>query len=150
MYHQKIIIFVILFCCYCTSANENNGCDCDILQLNYSEDPDSYDNFTIQSGKIHGRPYYFSMQRDIIWWNKQDNRWSISAHKEIDGQPFFLPTYKITSNASSLCSENNEDWTFLRSDDKVIKSKCFMGQKCSAFQGATSNSTLNTPLIFLH
>ena len=139
MYHQKIIIFVILFCCYWASANENNECDCNILQLYYSEDPDSHDNFTIQSGKIHGRPYYFSMQRDIIWWNKQDKKWSISAYKEINGWPHLLPVTDIISNLSSLCFANNTDWTFLQNDAKVIKLKCFMGQKCKASQGIGGN-----------
>ena len=144
MYHQKIIIFVIVFCCYCSSAKENINCDCDILQLNYTEDPDYHYNFTIQSTKIHGRPYYFSMNRDIIWWNEKNNKWTCSGYKEFDKGPIFLPVFDIPSNLSSLCSANNSDWTLLRNDTKVIKSKCFMGQKCSAFQEETSNYTLNT------
>ena len=133
MYHQKIIIFVIIFFCYCTSANENNECGCDILQINYSGDPNNTDyNFTIQSEQINGRPYYFSIQRDIIWWNEKDKRWSCNAYKENDQRAFYLPVFDIPRNISSLCFANNTEWTFLRDDDKVVKSKCFIGQKCSA------------------
>ena len=55
-------------------ANEN--CDCDVLQI--TEPDGSSSNYTRQNGVINFRPYFFSMKRNLISWNKQ--KWSYDKY----------------------------------------------------------------------
>ena len=70
-------------------ANENNNCDCDILQIESgvpwipgykSHGLIGNQNFTKQNGTINGKPHYFSTQPSIISWNGQ--YWSYEIYDD--------------------------------------------------------------------
>ena len=69
------IVFNIIFLCCTVFATETSKCDCDIFQISYSEDQNFYyRNFTKQTAKVNGQPFYFSFD-DIIFWNEENNSW---------------------------------------------------------------------------
>ena len=52
----------------------------------YQSNEDNYKfyNFTKQSSTINGRPFYYSLNQEIIWWNNKDISWMGQVFVEQD------------------------------------------------------------------
>ena len=75
---QKMFIIVVTIyqTCSIVSSEESGDCDCDVLQIT---GPDgSSHNFTKQDDKINGKPYFFSMRRNMISWDNE--KWSYDKY----------------------------------------------------------------------
>ena len=71
---QFIIIAIIYSGCIIL-AIESANCDCDVLEVK-SNGKIGYQNFTKQIVTLHDKPFYFSKNKHVIYW---DNRhWSYS------------------------------------------------------------------------
>ena len=69
----RLIIVAIIYSCYNILAIKSNTCDCDILEVNESNGPIGYQNFTMQSGTLYDKPFYISMKQHVIYWNNVDH-----------------------------------------------------------------------------
>ena len=63
---QNIFFNIFLTFCfqnqkYAVWSKKDKDCECDIIQVSKSQEPNKYYEFTRQSGKINGRPFYFSI-----------------------------------------------------------------------------------------
>ena len=47
----------------------NENCDCDVLQVNETSGVIGNQNFTKQNDTLNGKPYYFSIQRNMLSWD---------------------------------------------------------------------------------
>ena len=57
-------------------TDESNDCNCDVLQIT---GPDGFcHNFTKQNEKLNGKPYFFSMKRNMISWD--NGQWSYDKY----------------------------------------------------------------------
>ena len=79
-----LIIFNIIFLFCTVFANDGTKCECDTLQIYYSEDKNINRTFTVQTVEIKGQPIYYSYVwnvpieatfADIIWWNDEKTNW---------------------------------------------------------------------------
>ena len=64
--YQTFIVVAIIHLSYTVLANGINRCDCDDLQI---QDPDGdigNQNFTKQNDTHNMKPYYFSIQRNML------------------------------------------------------------------------------------
>ena len=122
---------------FCSGLCPNQNFSCDILQIYYSEDPNNYHDFIQQSGVINERPFYFSINKEIIWWSNTAKSWMCHAYNE-NGLTF-QPIFQIKKNLRSLNLSNKSNWTILRKDDKIIKSRCVKINRCLAAKEKKGN-----------
>ena len=112
---KAFVSFLVAILCNSALANENEECDCEILQLHFIEDPIkiNYYNFTRQNQYlIGGKPTYFSLTKNIhniIWWNKTENVWNGNSYKlnSVAAQLFPYPYPK------TFCKSNDSNWLSL-------------------------------------
>ena len=85
-----------------------------------------HSNFTKQSFDFNGRPLYYSLNMEIIWWNSEENSWlGHEFFEEIQEKERFVELFQIEKNYSYLGFSRNENWTILwNGDDNDIKSRC--------------------------
>ena len=118
-------------------ANESANCDCDVLQV---DDPDGligYQNFTKQNQTRNGKPIYFSIQQNMIYWDNQ--YWS---YDEYDAK---LETFVTGRDQFSSKFFSNENGCKNTNRSKIqkgiiiyVKSQCLRENKnCSATRELT-------------
>ena len=92
---QKMFIIVAIIYQTCSIVSgKSDDCDCDILQIT---GPDgSSHNFTKQDDKINGKPYYFSMRRNMISWDNE--KWSYDKYSSKS----FVPNQRIEPKSFSF------------------------------------------------
>ena len=78
----QFIYVAIIFSCYNVLANQNDSCDCDVLEIK-SNGVIGNQNFTKQSLPLYDKPNYFSMQKNLIYWFK--NSWIYAIHIDSEG-----------------------------------------------------------------
>ena len=101
---QKMFIIAAIICQTCSivsgsnpivfPVDESDDCDCDVLQIT---GPDgSSHNFTKQDDKINGKPYFFSMRRNMISWDNE--KWSYDKYSSKS----FVPNQRIEPKSFSF------------------------------------------------
>ena len=78
--YQIFIIVAIICSSYTVLINGINSCDCDDLQI---QDPDGdigNQNFTKQNDTHNTKPYYFSIQRNMLSWKVPEKKWSYEVY----------------------------------------------------------------------
>ena len=127
----EIFIISVIICLHCyTFAFEKDVCDIIQISIFDSEDQQSsmfnY-NFTKQpsTNTINGRPFYYSLNQEIIWWNNKENSWMGQVFVEQDLKDFF-PIFQINENLDSLDFSKGKNWTLLWNGQKrYITQKCY-------------------------
>ena len=120
----------VLFCFYQNSyAQENEKCECDILQISTSGE---ITNFTKQ-GEINERPFYFSIkddQEDIVWWNHTASIWMLQYKN--DTILLWETLLKVEQDIKCPNFSNTTDWTVhLDGNNGELKSRCLTDKyKC--------------------
>lgn len=128
-----------------STANKNEICDSEILQI-LKIDPDyKYYTYTKQSegtsnltdGLINGRPVFVSTEEDIIYWNNSTNTWTFETY--FRAQKRFLPTFqlreKVTHLNFSVNSYNGDPELriIFEGEDEFINYRCLSySNKCTA------------------
>ena len=126
----------VLFCSYHnSSAQESKNCECDILQISKSG---KITNFTKQSGKINGRPFYFSItdyQEDIVWWNHTASSWMFQ--KYFEGREVWTTRLEVKQDIDCPNFSNTTSWAVHpQANNGEIKSRCLPDKsKCSLKKG---------------
>ena len=114
-------IVIISFISVLTKADEK----CDTIEFKgVSRNRSLHSNFTKQSFDFDGRPLYYSLNMEIIWWNGEENSW---LGYEFFEERFveFVELFQILKNYSHLGFSREENWTVLwNGDDDNIKSRC--------------------------
>ena len=134
-------------------ANENNNCDCDILQIESGVPwipgykPHGLignQNFTKQNGTINGKPHYFSTQQSIISWKGQ--YWSYDIYD--DHLKMFTAIKTYPTHVFSFEKDcTNVTWTTTWGYLSIfVKSQCLTENinHCSATKEITRNFTDGT------
>ena len=129
-------IFVLICSYHNSSAKESEKCECDIFQLskNFSkENSVEITNFTKQSGKINGQPFYFKItpgeEMNIVWWNETANSLMLQNY----ARGFATPISEFKNNTKCPNFSNTEDWTMLSNNGNgvEIRSRCLKDKnKC--------------------
>ena len=85
-----------------------------------------HSNFTKQSFDFNGRPLYYSLNMEIVWWNSEENTWlGHEFFEEIQEKERFVELFQIEKNYSYLGFSREENWTVLwNGDNSDIKSRC--------------------------
>ena len=78
----QFYIVAIIYSCYSFIVTESAKCDCDVLEVK-SNGVIGNQNFTKQSGTVHDKPFYFSMEKCVIYWF--DGHWSYAVHIDSHG-----------------------------------------------------------------
>ena len=132
-----IFTICIVICFYhISSAQESEKCDCDIFQLskNFIEE-NRYEqtNFTKQSGKINGQPFYFKItageEMNIVWWNETASSLMLQNY----ARGFATPILEVKNDTNCPNFSNTEDWTTLSNNRNgvEIRSRCLTdNNKC--------------------
>ena len=97
-FFQKMFIIVVTIyqTCSIVSSEESGDCDCDVLQIT---GPDGFcHNFTKQNDILNGKPYYFSMKRNMISWDNE--KWSYDKYNS--SLKSFVPNQRFKSNFFSF------------------------------------------------
>ena len=132
-----IFTIVVLICFYHkSSAQESEKCDCDIFQLSKNfikENIYEQTNFTKQSGKINGQPFYFKItageEMNIVWWNETASSLMLQNY----ARGFATPISEVKNNTKCPNFSNTEDWTTLSNNGNgvEIRSRCLTDKnKC--------------------
>ena len=87
---RTFLILAITYSSYGVLPNEIENCDCDVLQV--SGNLMGNQDFTKQNGNLNGKPYYFSKQQDMIYWDKK--YWSFEKYNA-DLEEFSSSTLKF-------------------------------------------------------
>ena len=100
---QKMFIIAATIYQFCSFVSgEIDDCDCDVLQIT---GPDGFcHNFTKQIDKLNGKPYYFSMRRNMISWDNE--KWSYDKYSSKS----FVPQKKFEPKSFSFelkCENTN-------------------------------------------
>ena len=129
------IFVVILFSSYSVLANEND-CDCEVLQV---EDPDGkigYQNFTKQNGTRNGKPYYVSMQKNMISWNHNFwsyDKWSMKRFQL--AETYFTQFFSFENKCEDVTGEIYQNRILVH-----VKSQCLReNNKCFATKEFSQN-----------
>ena len=122
--HIAIISFIIWFRLILLAKAENK---CDTIEFKVvSRNTSFHSNFTKQSFDFNGRPLYYSLNMEIIWWNSEENTWlGHEFFEEIQEKERFVELFQIEKNYSYLGFSREENWTvLLNGDNSDIKSRC--------------------------
>ena len=113
-----------------STAQENEKCECDILQVSESGE---ITNFTKQSGEINGRPFFFKItseeRNEIVWWNDTSSSWMIQNY----ARDFSNTISEVKNDTDCPNFSNTEDWFILsnRDNNDEIRSRCLTDKnKC--------------------
>ena len=93
----QLIIVAIIYLCYSIIFIESKVCECDVLQVKEPSGVIGYQNFTKQSGTLDNKPFYFSLQKGLIYSNY--SQWSYAIYDdygELKTYPktYFSPEYR--------------------------------------------------------
>ena len=97
---------------------------CDTIEFKgESRNTSFHTNFTEQSFDFNGRPLYYSLNLEIIWWNSEENTWlGFTYFEEVER---FVPLFQIVKDYSQLGFSRKENWTVLwDKESTIIKSRC--------------------------
>ena len=136
-YISLIVTICIVICFYpISSAQESEKCDCDIFQLSKNfieENRTEITNFTKQSGKINGQPFYFKItaeeEMNIVWWNETVSSLMLQNY----ARGFATPIAEVKNNTKCPNFSKTEDWTKLSNNPNgvEIRSRCLTDKnKC--------------------
>ena len=125
-------------------AQKINSCDCDILQVNETDNLMGYQNFTNQNRTLNGKPFYFSTQGNILYW-KSDS-WSYSGPVYDNNLKHLVEINSYHTEIFNLESVCKGKIRTGKAND-VIKTQCLKhNNACFARRGAifnVSDETLN-------
>ena len=144
----EIFLIFVIICLHCYTLAFEKGI-CDIIQISVFDSEDHKSrmfgyNFTKQSSNntINGRPFYYSLNQEIIWWNNKEDSWMGQVFVEQDVNDF-VPIFQINENLDSLDFSNGKNWTLLwNSQKRHIELKCYkFSREC--FGTDKNNHTIN-------
>ena len=107
---------------------ENEICECDVLHIE-SDGPIGNQNFTKQNDTRNGKPHYFSIQQNMIYWT--NSYWSYEEYDAYSKRFRFGQIYpsRFLSNGNG-CKNTTQFFHFLGT---VVKIKCLKyNSQCSA------------------
>ena len=151
----EIFIISVIICLHCyTFAFEKDICDIIQISMFDSEDHQSTTrfnyNFTKQlpNNTINGRPFYFSLNQEIIWWNDKENSWMGQVFLGQDLNDFY-PIFQINENLDSLDYSKGKNWTLVwKGQEGYITQKCYkFSREC--FGTDKNNHTIIRPVLLL-
>ena len=116
-------------------------CDCDVLEVK-SNGTIGNQNFTRQRHTLFGKPFYFSMKKDVIYWNK--TYWSFSVHIDEGFQKYFHEEQKYEMNFFSprnICK--NTTWSGIANTTYFLKTRCLRdNNNCSETRQVAINEAI--------
>ena len=118
----QFIFVVIIFLFYNFLATQSKACDCEVLEVK-SNGTIGNQKFTKQSVTINEKTLYFSMNKDVIYWNK--TYWSYSIHLDEDFQKHFheMQKYKMEYfSLENICK--NRTWSGIIKTTAVLNTRC--------------------------
>ena len=99
-------------------------------------------NFTKQISNINDRPFYYSLNQEVIWWNVQESCWIGQSFYEQDVNDFVL-IFQINENVYNLDVLDGKNWKMSwKGKERLISLRCFtLSRKCLAQD--TNNHTID-------
>ena len=144
----QFYIVAIIYSCYSFIVTESANCDCDVLEVK-SNCVIGNQNFTKQSGTLYDKPFYFSMEKCVIYWF--EDHWSYAVH--IDSNIRFRQKQEYEMKIFSIANIcKNRTWTSSPKDlaNTFLNTRCLRDNNiCSVPRELAINVTIDFKQIEL-